>query len=197
VRQCAIKEETLSNLGYLLALAKRWREAREVIDAIVDQTIKEGALSNLGHLLALAQRLQEAKDVIPDKGNALLTIDAIRNIVEAEVEKPDEVIQTGGGEARRIPREQKRERASRPHFINRRVLSTLPVPATPRAREERELIDSLREQWLKAVTGEQALERFTLVCELIPHHPELGVHLWNAFKNVNSFLEELAYANPP
>ncbi|SRR5579875_3828808 len=244
-----IKEGALFDLGHLLALEKHWQEAKEAIDAIVvDPTIKEGALFDLGHLLALEEHWREAEDVISSiegketKNRALLDLvdllidaklweeadkvarsiqddalqeQAINNIDRAfaieeneirETELMDqllsdieagELILAGTRAEKRIPREQTRERERHPAVIERRSLSALPALATSQSPRESELIQSLRDQWLKAETEEQALKRFMPVCELVPHYPLFGIQLWEAFKSVNDFLEALAFSHTP
>lgn len=242
------KDQALTKLANGLAQAERRREARDVIDAIVDPTIKEGALFDLGHLLALEEHWREAEDVISSiegketKNRALLDLvdllidaklweeadkvarsiqddalqeQAINNIDRAfaieeneirETELMDqllsdieagELILAGTRAEKRIPREQTRERERHPAVIERRSLSALPALATSQSPRESELIQSLRDQWLKAETEEQALKRFMPVCELVPHYPLFGIQLWEAFKSVNDFLEALAFSHTP
>jgi tetratricopeptide (TPR) repeat protein len=205
-----IKEAARSDLGHLLALTELWQEAQRVIGSIEENETRVRSLFNLINLLEEAQLWEQARQVaFTIQSDERLTRDMIQNIigddidniienitkVEEEAQKYSEPIQEAGEEARRIPRAQTRVRESRPNDIERRALSSRPVPALPEAPGDSELIQSLREQWLEAKTEEQALERFALVCELIPHHPESGIQLWYAFKSVNNFLEALASAH--
>jgi hypothetical protein len=254
-----IKEGALFDLGHLFTLEKHWVEAKEAIDAIVDQTIKEGALFDLAHSLALEKYWREAEDVIRSieeketRNRALLDLvdllidaklwedaervarsiqddilqaQALNNLAvafateEHEIREKEqteehemqeagpadqplphieagELVLAGARAEKRIPREPTRERGRRPAVIERRALSALPALATSQPPGESELIQSLRKQWLKAETEEQALEHFMPVCEFVSHYPPSGIQLWEAFKSVNTFLEALAFPHTP
>lgn len=190
------KDQALAKLANALAQAKHWQVAQEVIETIVDQTIKDGALFDLANLLIGAQRWEPARQVVLSMQDVSIKEQMFNDTSDTlaatkDEEEIQEIEQTDGEEARRIPREQMRERESSPRVIGRRVLSDLPEPPTFQASQESELTQSLQE-WLEAKTVEQALERFATVCELIPRDPESGFQLWNAFKRVNTFLEALA-----
>ncbi len=143
-----IKDEALSDLGYLLALAQRWQEADEVIRLIKEQGTKNLALLDLTNLLIEA-KLWEQADRVARSIEDFYDEDsyekkALENLKNARIEEAWESRPAEAGDARRIPRVLERRPESRPPVLHRHapspapsVLSVRPTPRTQRKVPEK------------------------------------------------------------